>query len=317
MLLCERVGWDVDKITNRILSELGDAEILEKLLNLTGSDLNSLLLKLYEMQTSEIAPNKMLKAFASNRFTVPSEINPSEYHAMEHRLLFLAEQVGIKGVLLSPAAPIASCSTFGFVSQNNVVSALRGTEILSDPTNMLAIIIADALKNGADNRTPLFYCTTSRVLRAQPFPALPGYFSHFGIFCIVSSGKDGGSYSCEKTMFIKHIEYYKQLLLVESNAKLSITFSKRSGYTDSDGFFNSMCEIVRNNLPDVPLSCNYENEDNKYYTGINFKIYLENNGNTFELGDGGFVDWTQRMTGNSKERCLISCIAIDRLMLYT
>ncbi len=306
----------MDKIIKRILGELGDHELIDRLLALPKSDLNSLLLKLFEMQTGNITPRELLKAYAMNRFAVPSDRSPLEYHRMEHRLLALAEELEIKGILLSPAAPIASCSAFGYVAQNNVISALRGTEIVSDPTNMLAVIIADSLKrHDADNQNPLYYCTTSRVLRAQSFPNRPGYSSHFGLFCIVSSGKDKGSYSCEKEMLIRHIEYYKQLFLDESYAKLSIVLRKRNGYTDNDGFFNKMCEVIKIELPDVTLSFDFEDENNGYYRGINFKLYLEKDSSVFEIGDGGFVDWIQSMTGNAKERCLISCAAIDRLML--
>lgn len=33
------------------------------------------------------------------------------------------------------------------------------------------------------------------------------------------------------------------------------------------------------------------------------------------IGDGGFVDWTQKLLGNKKERCLISGIGLDRLLM--
>jgi hypothetical protein len=32
-----------------------------------------------------------------------------------------------------------------------------------------------------------------------------------------------------------------------------------------------------------------------------------------EIGDGGFTDWTARLLDNAKERCLISCVATERL----
>ncbi len=32
-----------------------------------------------------------------------------------------------------------------------------------------------------------------------------------------------------------------------------------------------------------------------------------------EVGDGGFTDWTARLLGDAKERCLISCVATERL----
>ncbi|MFI0799771.1 hypothetical protein [Amycolatopsis lurida] len=35
----------------------------------------------------------------------------------------------------------------------------------------------------------------------------------------------------------------------------------------------------------------------------------------FPHGDGGFVDWTQRLVGNRKERTLISGVGVDRLAM--
>jgi hypothetical protein len=36
-------------------------------------------------------------------------------------------------------------------------------------------------------------------------------------------------------------------------------------------------------------------------------------GAALEIGDGGFTDWTARLLNNAKERCLISCVATERL----
>jgi len=303
-------------ITNRILTQLGDNELIEKLQALPKSDLTSLLLSVFREQANNTAPVDVVKAFRTNRFSTPSEIDPAAYHAYEADLLSLAKETGIEAILLSPCAPFASCSAFGCVDQNNIVSAVRGTEILSDPTNMLAIIIAGQLTGKkADNRIPLHYCTTARVLRAQVFPALRGYYSHFGIFCIVSSGKDSGSYSCEKELFVKHLAYYKKLLFDKYGSELSVMIRKSRGYTDSDGFYGSMIELVRSGLPDVPVSVDPEYEENNYYRGIHFKLYMEKGIETIEIGDGGFVDWIEKMTNVRKERCLISGIGIDRLLI--
>jgi len=306
----------MDKILDRILAQLGDKELIEKLLALPKSDFNSLLLKVFQLQAQNTTPIEMLKAFQANRFSIPSDLVPVAYHTLETEFLSLAQNMDIKPVLLSPSAPFASCSAFGCVDQNNVVSAARGIEILSDPTNMLTIIMADELKNKkADNKTHLHYCTTARVLRAQKFPDIKGYYSHFGIFCIVSSGKDGGSYSCEKELFLKQLLFYKKILLEKYNANLSIILSKRRGYADYNGFFDKMAEVVKAELIDVPISFVFEDEDNNYYKGINFNIIMEKDGQKIEIGDGGFVDWVQKMTNNKKERCLISGIGLDRLLL--
>jgi hypothetical protein len=36
-------------------------------------------------------------------------------------------------------------------------------------------------------------------------------------------------------------------------------------------------------------------------------------GATANLGDGGLTDWTARLLGDAKERCLTSCISVERL----
>jgi histidyl-tRNA synthetase len=68
-------------------------------------------------------------------------------------------------------------------------------------------------------------------------------------------------------------------------------------------------------LPDVPVSIDSEYDENNYYKGIHFKMYMKKDNQSIEIGDGGFVDWIQKMTGSKKERCLISGISLDRLLI--
>ncbi|MCL2548001.1 MAG: hypothetical protein FWE76_02410 [Symbiobacteriaceae bacterium] len=307
----------MEEITKRILTQLGDTELVEKLLALPGADFNSLMLKVFQAQSDKVTPVEVVKAMQTNRFVVPSDVDPVAYHTLETEFLTTAHKLGIKPILLSPSAPFASSSAFGYVDQKNVVSALRGTEILSDPTNMLAIILAEKLKSmKADNTTPIHYCTTARVLRAQVFPNTGRHFAHFGLFGMVSSGKDKGSYRCEQELLFKQLTFYKELVIQRYKANLSIVLSKRRGYTDGEGFFKSMAELVARVLPDVPLSLNLVDQENNYYQGLNYNINMEKDGEIINIGDGGFVDWIQRMTNNKKERCLISGIGLDRLLLY-
>jgi len=306
----------LDEITKRLLTQFGDMELVEKFSALSNSDFNSLMLEIFQSRANDTAPAEIVKAFQSNRFSVPSEVDPVAYHILETEFLSVAQKLDMKTVLLSPSVPFASSSVFGCVNQNNVVSAVRGTEILSDPTNMLAIIIAEKLKNKKiDNTAPIHYCTTTRVLRAQVFPNTGRHFAHFGIFCIVSSGKDNGSYGCERALLQKQLSFYKKLLLDKYDANLSIVLRKRRGYSDADGFLKKMAELIKNEFPKTPLSFDLEHEDNNYYKGINYNMTMEKDGNKIEIGDGGFVDWTQKMTNNKKERCLISGIGLDRLLL--
>ncbi|MDL2215717.1 hypothetical protein LJB77_01405 [Ruminococcaceae bacterium OttesenSCG-928-N02] len=300
---------------DRILKQTGDPKMIEKLLALPRADLNSLLLALFDKQSMRLSPQGILKAYSQNRFSVPGELDPAAFHALEAELLRTAQNTGMQTVLLSPCAPLGSCSVFGCVNQYNVISSLRGVETLSDPSNMLAIIIADKLKNRAcDNTTPLHYATSARVVRAQPVEG-EGFFAHFGVYCMVSSGKDRGAYMCEKELLEKHLLFYRETLQTKFGAKLSIVLCKRSGYKDGDGFFEQISEAIQAILPGTPLAFANDDLDNRYYQGINFKIMMHTKGGAVEIGDGGFVNWMSQMLGSKKERCLISGIGLDRLVL--
>ena len=48
--------------------------------------------------------------------------------------------------------------------------------------------------------------------------------------------------------------------------------------------------------------------------GLNFKIYMQKEGDRIEIADGGFVDWISKLTGDKKDRCLISGLGLERLL---
>jgi hypothetical protein len=51
-----------------------------------------------------------------------------------------------------------------------------------------------------------------------------------------------------------------------------------------------------------------------YYADVCFHVYATTPaGRELELVDGGAVDWTQKLLGNAKERCIISGIGSERL----
>src|SRR6185295_6617388 len=63
--------------------------------------------------------------------------------------------------------------------------ALRGTEVVADPTNVMALECARRLR-----RAPgvVRLATSHRCVRAQPIPKRRGLTSNFRIFCLASAG---------------------------------------------------------------------------------------------------------------------------------
>ena len=102
----------MDEITKRLLTTFGDMELVEKFLALPNSDFNSLMLKIFQSRANNTLPVEMLKTFQSNRFCIPSELDPVAYHILETEFLSAAQKIDIKPVLLSPAVPFASSSVF-------------------------------------------------------------------------------------------------------------------------------------------------------------------------------------------------------------
>ena len=297
---------------DRILREMGTPDLLDRMMALSGADRNSLLLELFERQTSRLTPAEVLKAYERSRFAAPAAADPVKYHELENLFLSAAQREGMETLLLSPSAPLGSCSSFGCVSQNNVVSSLRGTETLPDPTNMLAIIMAERIRREG-TEDALHFASTARVVRAQRLPR-KDLLSHFGLFCMVSSGCAVSSYGCETALLIRQLSFYHRLVREHFHGDLSMTLRRRGGYPDSEGFFAIMKDDVCREFPDTEITFEENQADNHYYQGLNFKLYMERDGARMEIGDGGFVDWLSRMTGIRKRRCLISGVGLERLM---
>jgi hypothetical protein len=125
--------------------------------------------------------------YESNRFVKPSKLNPIKVKQVEILMLEIAEASGFSSVLLSPASLLGSCSVIAKVDQNNVISATRGLELISDSTNMLAIYLANGIKNKIIDNTknPIHLSATCRVTRGQMFKS-NAFVPHFILFTIVS-----------------------------------------------------------------------------------------------------------------------------------
>jgi hypothetical protein len=66
-------------------------------------------------------------------------------------------------------------------------------------------------------------------------------------------------------------------------------------------------------VKEVKVEREDEPGENGYYLGVQFKLYIEWAGQEWEIADGGFVDWTQKLVGNRKERMLISGFGLELL----
>lgn len=208
----------------------------------------------------------------SHRFVKPAAVHPLQLKRLEIDVLQIAETHSFTPIQLSPVAPLGSCSVIAPADQNKVISALRGAEVVADATNLMAMHVCDGLKSGLlDNRTTsVKFSTTHRHVRAQNFKNAPGMLPHFHVFCMVSSGRDQGSYSFEKSSFWDHIEVYREIFQSLYQSDIEVVIGVRNGYADSEGLVHRIALSAEGKR--VPVTVNSIKRDNPYYKGMQFTI---------------------------------------------
>ncbi|HEY1113508.1 MAG TPA: hypothetical protein VGE66_08095 [Chitinophagaceae bacterium] len=298
-------------VARHIETRKGMEGLVEQLHHLlSGSELNTLLLELFRRRAGDRNAPQVLQQFASNRFCAPSPIEQLHYLQHDTGLVAKATAHGFRSLQLSPLAPLGTCSAVGLVDQNNVVSALRGTEVVADATNVLALQVAlDTQKSRS--KEPVKYCTVHRHVRSQALTE-PWHTPHFSIFCAVTGGFDRGAYAFECAALRDHIDLYLSLLLDSFDAPNLVLRFYLKGQVPQ---FRGHLEEQLTGLPDgMALHLEEQPEPNAYYHTVQFKFFIRHQGAEINLIDGGFVPWTQDLLQNRKHRLLISGAGTDLML---
>lgn len=293
-------------IVSKILERIGHPDLVHVLTEkLSGTELNSLLLDVYRQSASGITAPQLLNHYQSNRFVKPADLPVIELRRMETDLLEIFNARGFEPIELSPVSVFGSCSVVAKADQKKILTALRGTEVLADATNALALHISDRKQNESPSKEKMIrYSTIQRHLRTQGISE-KGFTPHFKIGCLVTAGYDTGSLNFEKESLSEHISVMKHLYSSYYGVE-EVSFRllcRPGGYADAHDLAHRIREYTIAQQPDVPVFVvDKPEKENNYYKGIQYKIDIRVGGRVFEIGDGGFVDWTQQLLQNRKER---------------
>ena len=304
-------------IVTKILERIGRPDLMRVLTDeLTGTELNTVLLDVFADATSKLSPPQLLNRYQVNRFVKPSDLPVLELKRMELDVLELLSGLNFEPIELSPVSALGSCSVVATADQDKVLTALRGTEVLADATNSIALHICDLKKRNKDlnnQRGMMSFCSVQRHLRT-PQIGIKGFTPHFKIGCLVSAGIDQGSYSFERESLLQHIVAMKELYLNYYKVDdISFRFLCRyNGYDSSQRLAEQVKEFVVGKHSDLVIDVITQPEKEiDYYKGIQYKVDINVKGKTYEIADGGFVDWTQQLLQNKKERMLSTGIGFD------
>jgi hypothetical protein len=228
-----------------------------------------------------------------DRFVQPAIVDQRSLLEVDRHLLSAA--AAFESIELSPVAPLGVCSIMGRTSQNKVLSALRGTELVADPTNVLALECARRLRR--DPATVVRLATSHRCVRAQEFPKVRGFAANFRIFCLVSAGLERQNHAFVVDAVAEH-------MVVMLNALDQL---ERHGFAFPDRRITLLATAERAALGDRILaaidgpSVARAELDHPYYDGLRFQIAARSSeGVHIPLMDGGAFDWLEKVMSNRR-----------------
>jgi hypothetical protein len=225
-------------------------------------------------------------------------------------LRILANQ-GFSPIELSPVTQLGSCSVVGPVNQKKILSALRGTEVLADSTNAIALHYCDLKQKKNLHGATLNFSNIQRQMRTQTID-VKGFTPHFRVGCLVSCGQAEGEFDFEKRILNEHLRVMEYLFLHFYKVdELSFRLLPRAGYPN--GFTQEIADYIKTDNPGMKLEVDdtADRKVNNYYKGSQHKVDITVKGRQYEIGDGGFVDWTQQLLQNKKERMLSTGFGFD------
>jgi hypothetical protein len=276
-----------------IVDSIGAAAFERLAVELTGTELQSVLLEVMRRRAAARSPADLVAQQARDPFCRPAAVDQRTSVAVDACLLAASD--GFEAVELSPVAPLGACSAVALTDQHRVLSALRGTEIVSDPTNVLALECALRLRARPDVVAHL--ATSQRVIRAQPVPKLPGYTSHFRIFVLASGGCERKDHGFTVDAMVLHVR--TMLAALDRLEQHGYSFGARRVEVLATDARAVLGDRIAERLGPIatrgPLAHAY------YSGGLRFMLWVTApDGAEVPLVDGGAFDWLAQLVSNRR-----------------
>ncbi|HRL49602.1 MAG TPA: hypothetical protein PLK46_13210 [Propioniciclava sp.] len=283
------------KVWRRLGSHARDA----LLRGLGDAELRAILADIARARAGALTPADIIKRWREDRLLAPSTADPRAVLALTQRL-WDALPPEFAGVTLSPLTSLGTGSHLGGRGQNRVITTVRGSELVADPAHALAL---EASKQRRTGHARVHLATHARATHASD----PGEgAAHELIFSLCSSAPDGGGLSTEAELLDLHLSYWQAALatLVPSvEVHLLVWDTSLAALLEGRGVLDRV--TVTKGADPTPWR-------NPYATAA-FRLVASGE-HPVVLGDGGFVPWTQALTRNRKDRCLVSGISVDALV---
>jgi hypothetical protein len=276
------------------------------LLASSPSEATPFLLELARAQAARRRPADLAAQWARDSFVASSPLDQRTVHALDGIALEAAS--AFEAVQLSPVAPLGVCSAIAPTSQDRTLSASRGTEVVSDPTNVLALECARRLRVDPSAHPRL--CTVHQTLRAQALPPVPGFTQHFRLFAFVQAGRGRAEDGFEVAAVVEHLRVMDALFDAATALGYRVAGRAVRVLTAERPLRARVATAIRGALPHVELT---EGDlESPYYQGLRVLFDVRSpDGELRPLGDTGRFDWVARLASNEKLRFIASGVGIQ------
>lgn len=280
--------------STRIWRRLGAVAREALLRGLPAPELRTILADVARVRAAELEDADLIDRWRRDPFLTPSPIDPRASLRVQ-TALWERLPAEFTGVELSPLTSLGSVSRLSGIGQNRVVSALRGGEVVFDPVHPLALE-ASRLRRSGHSRVHLASCV--RIAQAWDSGERQRHEQRWGL---ISSAPDGGGFSTEADLLNLQVDFWRDAVgavLPGGRVEIAATDPALAEHLAEQG----TCDGV------IVHPTRDAGAWRHPYVGGAFRIVTAEGD---VLGDGGIVQWTQALTRNRKDRCVVSSISVD------
>ncbi|TYL53490.1 hypothetical protein [Agromyces mariniharenae] len=258
-------------------------------------------------------PADLLAQWADDPSVRPSHVDQRRSTRLDAMALDAASEY--EALLLSPVAPLGASSVVAPTSQDRTLTTMRTTEVVSDPSNVLAVVAASRLRR--EPRASVRLCTAHQVLRMQAPPPGRGYTKHFRMFALADAGRGLPSDGFEVAAVIRQLGAHRRLVDA-AVAEFGWIADRPTIVVRTDDRYPALAERLGSALAEAmpEVAVRTEALSSGYYAGLRVGFGVHGPvGAHLGLVDLGVHDWVARLTGDDRQRFVASAMGIQLLPL--
>ena len=228
-------------------------------------------MEVHRRRAAALSAPDVLRRYEADRHAAPSAADPRAIAALDAKAFAAAHR--FEPLDLSPVAPLGTVAALAGLHQDAVLSTVRGSEVLADSTNVLALDAARRRRARRDETVRL--CAAHRVLR----PA-----GHFRLFALATAGRATGGHGFELAAILEHLGVLLALLDAAGAPAVRASVTALPGGPAPERIEAAVLAPLRAHGRDATLDPG-RTRATGYYAGACFEVFVD--GRSRADGGGG------------------------------